>query len=215
MAAPAATSDTGAKTARGRSSSARSKKAMRRTRLVWTAIGGSLGVVFSGAAAPVIQHWLAPASAPVAVAAAEPASLDVTTLSRSGANPVTVTSSTTAEVRVAGTVHGTLQGGQTIFVLWRGMNSEASKDATVGTLYSGLPCVVHGHAFSCDPPTLGSRPSSGVSLVWVGIANSQATKLLVESYRLQSQFGHDGDGPQPEPNGFRVHSKFQLQWGDI
>lgn len=110
-----------------------------------------------------------------------PASLSVGTLSTRGQNPVDVLSASTAEVQVGGDVYGKLRDGETVFVLWRSLKSAASKDPTAGTVYSGLPCIVDGETFTYDPPTLGTRPESGESLVWVGFANSEATKRLVWS----------------------------------
>lgn len=91
-----------------------------------------------------------------------PPSLTVTTLSKGGTNPVEVASVVTAGRAVAGEVHGTLRDGQTVFVLWREYDGEASKNVSAGTVYSGPPCVVTGQKFTCDEPWLGSRPDSGV-----------------------------------------------------
>lgn len=138
-------------------------------------------------------------------------SLTVTTLSKGGTNPVQVASATTAGVAVAGEVHGTLHDGQTVFLLWRAYDGEASENVSAGTVYSGPPCVVTGHKFKCDEPWPGSRPASGVSLLWAGIADSTATRLLAESYVKQRESG-DGSGPQQEPNGFAVEGTFRLHW---
>jgi hypothetical protein len=173
--------------------------------------GVGLGIVvtfvasfFSGAGLPIISHFL-PDTVP-------PASLSVTTLSSAGVNPVAVQTATTAGVTVKGDVHGVLRSGQTVFVLWRAYDGSASEDATLGTVYSGLPCVVKGDTFKCDAPWLGSRPGSGVSMLWVGIANSSATRALSLAYAQQRETGHAGDGPQPEPNGFVVEGAFHLRW---
>lgn len=143
-----------------------------------------------------------------------PASLSVGTLSTRGQNPVDVLSASTAEVQVGGDVHGRLRDGENVFVLWRSLKSAASKDPTAGTVYSGLPCIVDGATFKCDPPTLGTRPESGESLVWVGIANSAATKQLVWSYS-QQRVSQEGAGPQATPNGFDVQQTYTVQWPDF
>jgi hypothetical protein len=194
---PTATPPTGSR------SSSLSDRWLRVPLPIWAAVITVLG----GIGGALIQRSAADAPAPLI-----PPSLTVTTLSKGGVNPVDVTSASTAEVAVAGEVRGTLRDGQAVFVLWRQYDGEASKNVSAGTVYSGLPCVVNGHKFECDSPWLGSRPDSGISLLWVGIADSTATRSLSFAYAKQRESGVEGDGPQQEPNGFNVEGTFRLHW---
>jgi len=181
------------------------EKAERNLKVLVTVLGAVITGLATIIGALITNH---PAAKPAPLIAP---SLTVTTLSKGGTNPVAVASGTTAGVAVAGEVRGTLRDGQTVFVLWREYDGEASKNVSAGTVYSGPPCVVMGHKFRCDEPWLGSRPDSGVSLLWVGIADSTATRLLAVSYAQQRESGDTG-GPQQEPNGFTVEGTFRLHW---
>jgi hypothetical protein len=180
-------------------------------------VGGTLlGVAY------VTNHDSASASTPTSAAA----SLSVSTLSTTAANTVSPQKKNNNPLQpIAGTIHGTLKNGQTIFATWRALyepgdpltlrSPSGNSGDTQYFVYSGLPRTITGDAFTCNPATLGGEPDSKVSAIWVGIADSGATKAFVNSYYLENvpNTANASSGPQPAPPGYDVgKTAFRIGW---